>query len=652
MTLTGQLAGAINGAEFTLEGTLAQLESASAAIEDAEFSIGARNFDLSGFSGEARVSLSAIAAQFNNPQIDPLLEGPIRLNTVLNIAPQQIALNDLKVQSAAVTANGKGVFEPETQNVWVELNAKIDGTGRGIYAQLFANGTADIEARLVRDGQKLAAERIIVGSPNLNADLNAELTAEGVRANGQLGFAALAAFDPRIEGQARVDLAASGTLANPQLELQLSSDGVTLEGEPLMELQGTVSGGFVDGVNIDISAAYREAPVSVKAEFMQQENGSQMLRDLVANVPGGRAEGALVIGESGLLNGAFELDFPDLAQLAPLLLQDALAGSVKGRLVLEAVDQKQNVTLALRSDQLATGTVTAQNAVIDAQALDIFGAIVLVCKVSTDAVKIANEQVRDLRFDVNSEADRYPFTLQANYEGEAVRLKGAAQMSDEGVRVQLSEFSGRYQNIPLRLAEIATIDQGTDGIKLELPGLRVGAGRVSASGTVAERLNLNVRLEDMPLNLVENFASTGQDLEGDISATAKVTGSTSAPKIDYQYRAQGVSVALSRTNQLSALTLSGNGTLANNQLVMENDIGGGGASARANGRINLSSNALNVDVSGQLPFEYLARPLSRAGIRLTGGASVNAQIGGSSMCRATKVRSPLATRGLLMLRLA
>ncbi len=94
------------------------------------------------------------------------------------------------------------------------------------------------------------------------------------------------------------------------------------------------------------------------------------------------------------------------------------------------------------------------------------------------------------------------------------------------------------------------------------------------------------------------------------------------------------------------------GTLANNQLVMENDIGGGGASARANGRINLSSNALNVDVSGQLPFEYLARPLSRAGIRLTGGASVNAQIGGSSMCRATKVRSPLATRGLLMLRLA
>lgn len=629
VTLDGKLNGPLSGVTLQLEGALAQFDSAKASVRDAQFALTADAFDLNEPRGAMRFAARAEAAQIDNPQIDPLLEGPITLETALDITPDQIAFNGLALKSQAMNAAGQGAFELKTQNLWAEVDAKIDGAARGIYSQLFADGTADIELRFVRDGQKLAAERLIIGSPNLNAELSAELTGEGLGAKGQLGFAELAAFDPRLQGQARFDLDASGTLADPQLKLQLTSDGVALEGEPLDDLSGTIEGGFADGVRVDVSANYRQSPVAIKAEFMQQEDGRRMVRDLVAELPGGRAQGALVIGNDGLLDGSLDLDFPDLKELAPLLLQDQMAGNLKGSLVLEALDGKQNATLKLQSDSLSAATVTAQNTFIDAQAKDVFGELLFAANTNIETVEIANERLSDLRFDVQSEGEAYPFVLQGTYAGEAVRIAGAGQLNEAGAGVTLSELSGRYQNIPLRLAEPAQIDQGAEGIAIDLPELRVGPGRVSANGSIGDQLDIDVRLTDIPLNLVENVASTGQALEGNLTATAKITGAPANLKIDYQYQAQGVSVALSRSNQLAALSLTGNGELANNQLVMENDIGGGGASARANGRINLQSKALNVDVTGQLPFEYLARPLSRSGIRLTGAAAVNAQISGS-----------------------
>ncbi|TDQ67176.1 translocation and assembly module TamB [Maritalea mobilis] len=628
--LNGQLSGALSAADLVLSGRVAQLNSADASFEDAQFNVRASAFDLNERQGNLDVSAKMAFAQLQNPQIDPLLVGPIGLATTLKVSPDQYQFEDLKLESAALTARGKGSFEPETQNLIAELNADIAPQQDGIYGQLFANGTGQIEVRLVRDGQKLAAERLVVSSGNLNAELAAELTAGGLGAQGNIGFAKLSAFDPRLEGQAKFDLEASGALNNPQVKLQLASQGVRLEGEPLEDLSGTIEGGLTDGIKLALNATYRQSPVEVQAEYIQQEDGRQLLRNVKANVPGGRAEGALVISGDGLLEGSFALAVADLKELAPLLLQEGLAGNLNGKLVLDATDGQQNVQFEASADELSMATAKAQNVQIGARANDLFGTPILDGTVRVETVRAANERLSDVRFDLRSEGQNYPFVWQAEYEGDQLRAAGNGALGDDGFALNLAEFSGRYQNVPLELTQAATLTPADNGFDLALPGLTVGSGRVSANGQIGDQLNLEAQLDDFPLNLIENFASTGQAIEGNLTGRATITGSASAPKVDYRYQANGFSVALSRSNQLSSLSLSGSGTFANNQLSMQNDIQGGGASARANGNINLASNALNIDVAGQLPFEYLAQPLSRAGLRLTGAASINAKITGST----------------------
>ncbi|MCF4099264.1 translocation/assembly module TamB domain-containing protein [Maritalea mediterranea] len=630
VNLQGQLKGALKAASLKIGGRVAQLNSADISVDAAEFSANADNFDLAAMQGKVAINAKAAAVQVQNPQIDPLLAGPVELSTDLAFSTNQVRFDNLTIESAALAAQGQGIFQPDTQNIAAELTAKIAGQDDGLYGQLFANGPADIEVRLVRDGQRLAAERLVVGSGNLNADLAAALTVEGIAANGSVGFTKLAAFDPRLEGQVKLGVEASGALNNPQVKLQLASQGVQLEGEPLDDLTGTIEGALNGGITLALNATYRQSPVEVQAEYIQQSDGRQLLRNVTANVPGGRAEGAITIADDGLLDGSFTLDIADLKELAPLLLQDGLAGDLTGKLVLEAVDGQQNLQFEAASDELSLATAKAQNVQLSAQASDLFDVPFINASARVENVLAANERVSDVQFDVRSEGQTYPFVLQAVYEGDQMRATGNGALNADGFTLNLEAFSGRYQNVPLELVAAATLTPADGGFRLALPGLRVGAGRVSANGQVGEQLDVDAQLTDFPLNLIENFVSTGQAIEGNLSASASITGSASSPRVEYRYQANGFSVALSRSNQLSALNLSGTGTLIDNRLSMENDIQGGGASARANGAINLATNGLNIDVAGQLPFEYLAQPLSRAGIRLTGAASINAQLGGST----------------------
>ncbi len=254
------------------------------------------------------------------------------------------------------------------------------------------------------------------------------------------------------------------------------------------------------------AATFRARPrwmarLATLSTHIETDAERQALSDLAFAVAGANITGNVTrTVESGLLDGRLDVDAPNVARAAALLLQKA-EGAVTASLVLTPQDGRQGASLSANATDLRSTTSASAKPGSRRR-----------WAISSGAVHRRHGQREHgcgrRRHRRNARGHGQPAG-----RGDRVRRPGAACRRDHcgpcgalaplenGYRLSLARLALAQGNLRAQLAQPTELVVQNDSVALSDVRLDVGSGRITASGTAGTTLDLVVDVANLPLSI-------------------------------------------------------------------------------------------------------------------------------------------------------
>lgn len=512
------------------------------------------------------------------------------------------------------------------------LAGRIDLKAHGTVAPLSGGFdlTLDGSAENIKTGTDIA-DRIIHGRSTLSGGLarsengfNARQfrignTANAVTANGtfsskdadfdfgvELGdiadLSGKASGPLSLKGSARgtdsrIALAARAILPSGSLEGRKLNDGLfdfngVMDGsDPKLpaSLGGRFSGtAFLGGEKVDLSG-----------NITVDEQGKR-LSGLNFSAGGTRVSGDLSIADQSLFAGRLKVDAPDVSTAAALFLVKA-TGAVHAEIALSHDNDRQNAVVKADIRNLnVEGNVIGQ-AGVNATLADLFNVPVVDGALQAQTIRVGALDINSVDATARAEGSKTVFQAATDLKiGTKIKIDGALEPKDQGLLLSLTTADLRQGNMVAKLAQPASLALKGSDITFNNIIMEMGDGRLSLNGALADRFNLDVKFDSLPL-AVANSIQPELGLGGVINGQAQVTGSRSQPDVTFDLNARDVIARQTRDMGIGVLNATAKGMSSQNRLKVDSRItGGNGLDTRVNGFVPLgadkSSGALDVSV--------------------------------------------------------
>ena len=492
-------------------------------------------------------------------------------------------------------------------------------------------GATQLKADVALNDGAVTVDGIALTSSALTAGGKAVLAGETLALHLSGEIVELSALLPQAEGRATFRLDADGPLSALPLKARIEAGNAVMAGkkldrlvieatataDPAKPVAALTANGTIDGQAIDASAK------------LVTDQGRISIPDITAHVGRNTISGAIALGANNLPTGKLTFNLPDIALLAALGGQRA-EGQLAGAIDLVEADGKTSASIKAEGSGVTAQGVRVAKPRIDLRIPDLLAGQISGTVLAADIVSGAN-RLADLDARFTRSAATTDFDIKGRYDGAPLNLTGALENRPVGMVVTVKDFTARPRGIAVKLGAPVTIATGDGGA--EIKGLRIatGSGSITVDGVAGEKLDLRIKVAALPASLADSFAS-GLDASGTIAADATVGGSASDPRVNFTVNWQNAMTSQIKAAGISALTVNAKGKLEGSRLSIDTDIrGGGGLSLNANGTIETAgSQALNLSVKGQLPFDAIAGQLAEQGLALKGNAGFDLRIGGNA----------------------
>ena len=493
------------------------------------------------------------------------------------------------------------------------------------------SGTTTITGRLGRGEEGIVAERLRIGNAQL------ELNADGRFATGTADFDYSAILTDlallstqasgRLEARGRavgseglitlttLARVPSGSLAGRRLsEGQLAFEGTLEDGA----LNGMVGGdAFLDGVRAQLSAG------------IALDDDGRRLTDLDFTAGGARLRGAVAQGNDGLLTGDLALDAADISTAAALFLVEA-AGAVEATIALQPVEGRQQATASADLRSIRFGQAQVGSATLQARVEDLFGVPVVDGEVRASDVVAGGIDVTTLNATARSSDGVTAFGADATLaNGAEAATRGTLEPEAGGYRVTLDEASLGRGLVAARLVEPASLLVVGDAFTIDALTLDVGGGRVSATGSIARELDLDITIAQLPLSIA-NLVRPDLALGGTIDGRAAISGTRDAPQASFDVTGADLTAAALRQIGQRSLDVTARGETNGQRLTVDASVTSpDGLRASASGAVPLGQGQIALDVQLQsFPLAALdaVAPGQGLGGTITGTASVGGEL--------------------------
>lgn len=675
--------------EITLTGTFEELEflgeigvetaniAPFSALAGRELS-GALDLRASGeiwpLSGGFRLLLDGTIDELriDNDAVDNLMGGQTRITGALGRSEEGLATDNFRIANEQFELDANGVFATGAADFGFEF-ALAD----------LALISSQASGRLVARGRALGEEGVI----NLNTSVEVP---SGTLAGQRLTEAVFGAegdlqdgtFDGRLTGTAfldgvRAEIAGDILLDDEIRRLsgfRLSAGGAQASGDVTQD----VAGGLLDGtiriaapdistaaalflveaagtVNADVTLSSQEGrqDLAVQADLarfrlddtsVDEAQLDATIRDLfdVPAIEGTlAARGAQVAGvgiETLDLTASSDgeaTDFTAEAQLA-----DNVTASAAGSLAPEAGGYR----VVLESARLGRGQITA--ILSEPASLLVVGDEItldsLVLNVAGGRVAAAGTVAEFI--DLSVDIEGFPLVI-ANLVRPDLGLGGTI---DGNARItgQRNNPDVAFTLAGRQIEAAALTATGISALTVDASGT-TSAGRLNTDATIASpeglratatgavplpdgQLALDIQLNAFPLAIV-NRALPGQELGGQLTGTARVTGTLEAPRAGFNIAGSSVSAAPLQELGIGALNVSAAGSFADDVITLTQAQADGplGLTATASGRLPISGSGANLNFSATTPLALANRFLIDRGTQLSGTVQAQGTLTGS-----------------------
>lgn len=528
----------------------------------------------------------------------------------------------------------------------------LDGTANGLQignqpADNLLDGQTRITGRVARGETGLVADRLRIFNNQV------ELTADGSYATGtadfdlDLALADLALLSDKASGRLTAKGRAAG--ADGLIGLTFGAEvpsgmlvGKNL-GDATVAFEGTLQNSDLNG-QVTGSAFLDRVRVMLASAIAIDENGRR-LGDLDFSAGGTQITGDVTRSNAGLLNGELELKSADVSTAAALLLLDA-SGAVDAAIGLSNADGKQQAEINAAVNGLVVDTVRVGTADVQATIADLFNVPAINGSLSATDLSAGGIEVATLQATAAQNGDTTGFAADASLKnGTTASVKGALSPVEGGYRVGLDSLDLKQGQLAARLLQPSAITIQGENLAIEPFALDVGGGRVTASGTVADRLDLDVAINALPL-AIANTVKPDLGLGGTLDGTAKIAGTRAAPDINFNIQGRQLTAAALGQAGLRSISVDARGTSSTSRLNVNATITSPeGLRATMAGGVPLDEGNLTLDVAlDAFPLAVLnaAAPGQNLGGNLSGSAKVTGKLAdpaASFQLRAVGVRA-------------
>ncbi len=502
-------------------------------------------------------------------------QGDVAIDTTLSIASlDDIAIEALALSTDALELEANGSVSPQSLgfDLAFDLSARSPQTGIAIADALLA-GDVTASGRALRDPatEALLFDGVALTSDVVTVSLDGQGNAQGLDIDAEVALNDLSALSPQAQGSARLSANVSGTMTAPRLDLDASGDDVVLAGQaftdPVLRVDATLDPQAPDG-DIAFTGRLGGETVDVTARIETDEAGVRRLTDLDARIASARLTGDLALPREGAPTGTLLLDAPDLEPIGPLALTE-LAGALRAEIALGA---DETAALTLQGSDLAAagaviGSVEADIAVerwLDQPRPEGRAAV------RDIAVGGLAVPTLDITFSQTG-ADAFATTLTAEAEGIAIAAEAAVTFEEDATRVDLTTLELDGRGLDTELAGPATLVLGQDATRIEDAVLLLGGGRVSVSGLVSPRLDLELGLDAVSLAIADAFAPD-LELTGLVNGRATVVGDAANPEASFDVAVLDVTARPLADLSVPPLTLQASGGYAAGRIDAQADL--------------------------------------------------------------------------------
>ena len=542
-SIDAALTGALANAALTVNASLPQVVYGEYAANNLGAEVTSQGFDVTGLTGPFQLSASAASAKAPEGVQQRFLDGPIKLSGSGALDENGIRLDPatLATDTANLNVTGSAALSFSTFDLTLDSSFKTAALSAGLTP--VAGENLSVSGRFARqpDGA-LAASDLKVAGDNLSITGQAGLNGETVSADITGRLANAGAVSQSFSGAATFDLTASGPVEKPDVNLTVDGNGLSINGRELANLTVKATGTLDPAsprASVDISGTIDGQPLEGQAQLTTQDNGERRLSGLVIRQGPNRITGDLVLNENFLPIGTLDVSLDDLAALAALGGVTA-SGDVSGTIGFDVeADGTPVARPELAGDNVSVSGNSLVGAKIDLSVFDYLGVPKPDGTIRALSIGASGLDVEDLAVDFSRAGDGTGIEASARANGVPVTLAGNVAFSPNETLIALQSLTAAIPDAAVTLQAPARIRIADGTTTLSDLTLSVGEGRLSASGSAGETLDLSANLTNVPAAVANPFVAD-LSLAGSIDGTAEVSGEASDPAARFDIRARQV----------------------------------------------------------------------------------------------------------------
>lgn len=523
------------------------------------------------------------------------------------------------------TVGFDGLFDLTVDATTNDLAVGVDAAD-GLLA-----GETTLAGRAARTEEGVSFQDFRLANPQLNLSVNGALSDAVADLRARLELVSLAAVDEKLSGALAADLAVTGSPSEPAISARVMSDAIDFGRQELAALDARFDGTLtrnddapadVEG-SLSLNARYANEPVSVSARIASDSSGVRTIDDLSVQIVDATAEGSLTM-QNGLFAGELDLNVPELARLAPLLLMEA-SGQIDARVTLSHTEDTQAVRLDGRLQDVEIASARLGFASIALSADDVLGVPVLDGRADIRSLSAGGFDVRTMALVASRQGEATDMTLDADLGEGTLSAEGRLERADDGFAATLSRFRLAGRGSEAVLESPARVSVGAEAIEVADARLRVGTGTITLGGTLGENFDFEATIDQLPLSLA-NLVKPDLGVDGVVSGAIDLEGTRDEPSIRGRVQASGVTASVLSERGIRPISLTASGSYQNGAGSLDQlsaDLAGG--TLTASGSLGETLD-INAELSG-LPLA-----LGNAfvpDLALAGTVSGNAEITGS-----------------------
>ena len=514
----------------------------------------------------------------------------------------------------------------------------LDGSGTNLAiddetADRLLAGTVALSGRVARTEAGLVAENFRI------ANNQVQMLADGTYSNALADFT----FNLDLSDLGLLSDAASGplkvvgTAKGQDNVIDLNLDATVASGRLVDRNLRDAKIGFAGRYNVDrldgqlSGAAELDGFRTSLAGDIAVTETEQSLANLDFQAAGTRITGGVTRNaETSLLDGGLSVVAPDVSVAAALALLEA-KGAVNADIQLTPTDGKQGANIRGDVRDLAVNDIRVGAADINATIADLFGVPVIDGAANAINVAAAGVTINTLTASANQTGNTTAFDAQAALAtGTNVDVAGSLTPIEQGYRLALDRAQLRQGQLAAALAQPTILSVSGSNVALNAVRFNVGSGSITANGTAGEVLDLVIDINALPLSIA-NAIMPELGLAGTLNGRANIGGTGSAPRVTFQAQGQGINAAAISEFGIAPLSLTSNGSFANNSVTLAalSANGSGGLTLTGSGTIPLAGNGLNLTINGSAPLALANQFVADRGGQLSGTANLDARVSGS-----------------------